>query len=95
MEIQDVKMTEKLSERIDALMKCIGDAITAHEQGIGAPLSPKLLMQVQQELQHMHKTLVLRNFTPAYPRFLLDWPGDERLVRELVQLAYDYKKGIA
>lgn len=88
-------MTKNLSERIEAAIECINDALAAHQKGHNAPFSPKLLAQIQHELQAMRSTLQSRNFAPVYPRFLLDWPGDEQLVRELIQLAYDYKKGLA
>lgn len=31
-------------------------------------------------------------YIPGYSRFILDWPDDEGLVEELVNIAYQYGK---
>ncbi|MDU5455478.1 MAG: hypothetical protein E6095_18435 [Pseudescherichia vulneris] len=31
-------------------------------------------------------------YMPQYPRFILDWPDDEGLIEELINIAYQYGK---
>lgn len=86
-------MTGSIQERIDAAIARVDNALAAHQGGANAPLSPKLLTKVKAELAAMRGAVGSRDHVPAYPRFLIDWPGDEQFVQEMVNLAYDYKRG--
>lgn len=87
-------MTGSIQERIDAAIARIDSALAAHQVGVNAPLSPKLLTKLKSELAAMRSAVGRRDHVPAYPRFLIDWPGDEQFVQEMVNLAYDYKTGV-
>lgn len=81
-----------IANRISNTIKQVDDAIALHREGAKAPLSLKLLENVRFDLVRMIETLQHRDYAPEYPRFVLDWPGDEEFVRDLVNLAYDYKR---
>ena len=86
-------MTGSIQERIDAAIARVDSASAAHHLGASAPLSPKLLTNLKAELTSMRNAVERRDHVPAYPRFLIDWPGDEQFVQEMINLAYDYKRG--
>jgi hypothetical protein len=88
-------MTETMQGRLAVAIARVDAALAAHGTRAVAPLSPKLLAQLRVELQSMSETVERRSFVPAYPRFLLDWPGDEEFVKEMIELAYEYDKGRA
>lgn len=75
----------------DALKKVI-KAISRHERNETAPLSIQVLMQVRTELDEMIKFMNPKIYMPGYPRFILDWPDEEGLIEELVDVAYQYGK---
>ncbi|MDX3905608.1 MAG: hypothetical protein QHC78_07960 [Pigmentiphaga sp.] len=87
-------MTGSIQERIDAAITRVDSALGAHQMRANAPLSPKLLTKLKAELIAMRGAVERRDHVPAYPRALIDWPGDEQFVQEMVSLAYDYKRGI-
>lgn len=86
-------MTDSILERIDAAIARVDRASAAHQVGAEAPLSPKLLTKLKAELTMMRGTVERRDQVPAYPRFLIDWAGDEQFVQEMINLAYDYRRG--
>jgi hypothetical protein len=75
----------------DALQKVI-EAISRHERNETAPLSIQALMQVRKELEEMIKVMDPKGYMPGYPRFILDWPDEDGLIEELVDVAYQYGK---
>lgn len=81
-----------MAGRILSAIGRVDAAIAAHRDGTPAPLSPKLLGNVRAELERMLEAVQRRDYSPAYPRFIIDWPGDEEFVRDLVNLAYDFKR---
>lgn len=85
-------MSMVMADRILSAIKLVDEAIALHRTGAKAPLSPKLLKNVRVDLTRMLQTVRQRDYSPEYPRFVLDWPDDEEFVRELVNLAYDYKR---
>lgn len=88
-------MTATMDIRISGAIDRIDEAIDAHSAGTLAPLSLKILVQLRAELQKMLGAVQSRDYTPTYPRFLLDWPGDEEFVQEMIKLAYDFKRKVA
>lgn len=75
----------------DALKKVV-DTISRHERNEAAPLSIQVLLQIKKELEEMIRTMDQKIYTPGYPRFILDWPDEDGLIDELVNLAYKYGK---
>ena len=75
----------------DALKK-VADAISRHERNEAGPLSTQVLLQVKKELEEMIRVMDPKIYMPAYPRFILDWPDEDGLIDELVNLAYQYEK---
>nr|WP_033762186.1 hypothetical protein [Pantoea agglomerans] len=75
----------------DALEKVV-DAISRHERKEKAPLSIHVLTQVKKELEEMIRTMNPKVYMPAYPRFILDWPCEDILITELVDIAALYGK---
>ncbi|MFS2224793.1 hypothetical protein [Pantoea sp. B65] len=75
----------------DALKKVLY-AIRRHERNEDAPLSIQALIQVKKELEEMIRVMDPKVFMPGYPRFILDWPDEDGLIDELVNLAYQYGK---
>jgi len=85
-------MSASLSELINIAIKKIIDAIDRHERNEIAPLSIKLLLQTKKELEVMIQEMNPDFYMPQYPRFILDWPDDEGLIEELINIAYQYGK---
>jgi len=75
----------------DAFKKVV-DAIIRHERNEVAPLSIQVLIQVKKELEEMIRVMDPKVYMPGYPRFILDWPDDDGLIDELINLAYQYGK---
>ena len=73
-------------------LKKVVDAINRHERDEAAPLSIQVLLQVKKELEEMIRVMDPKNYMPGYPRFILDWPDEDGLIDELVNLAYQYGK---
>ena len=67
-------------------------AIWLHENGQTGPLSVHVLAQVKRELEEMIKVMNPKNYTPTYPRYILDWPDEDGLKKELIDVAYLYQK---
>ncbi len=85
-------MTPSLNILISIAIEKIIDAIERHERNEMAPLSIKLLLQTKKELEVMIQEMNPDFYMPQYPRFILDWPDDEGLVEELINIAYQYGK---
>lgn len=93
MEIWCIEMNIAVTVKIDDALSAVRKFITAHQQGNkNAPLSLVILTRVQGELESMKRDVPLFNYTPTYPRFVMDWPDDTGLVKQLIDVAYDYKK---
>ncbi len=75
----------------DTLEKVV-DAISRHERNEKAPLSIQMLTQVKKELEEMIKVMDPKVYMPGYPRFIIDWPGEDTLIKELVHVAALYEK---
>lgn len=75
----------------DALKKVV-DAISRHERNEKSPLSIHALTQVKKELEEMIRVMNPKVYMPAYPRFIIDWPGEDILIKELVHIAALYEK---
>jgi hypothetical protein len=88
-------MTVLMEDRIRGAINSIDDAIQGHKSGGSAPLSLKILTQLKSDMQKMLDHIKARDYAPSYPRFLIDWPGDEEFVQQMVKLAYDYKRKVA
>lgn len=85
-------MTPSLNILISIAIEKIIDAIERHGRNEMAPLSIKLLLQTKKELEVMIQEMNPDFYMPQYPRFILDWPGDEGLVEELINIVYQYGK---
>jgi len=85
-------MTAGMQDRLLAAIRQVDEALAAHQSGSKGPLSQKLLANLRKELCEMLNSVDHRDYSPAYPRFLMDWPRDEAFIREMVTLAYDYKR---
>lgn len=73
-------------------IKKIDAAINWHERNEVAPLSFKVLMQVKKELEEMKRVMDPKMYMPGYPRFILDWPDEDGLIAELINISYLYGK---
>lgn len=67
-------------------------AIWRHENGQAGPLSVHVLARVKRELEEMIKVMNPKNYAPTYPRYILDWPDEDGLIKELIDVAYLYQK---
>ncbi len=74
------------------VLKKVLDAICRHERNETAPLSVQALMQVKKELEEMIKVMDPKAYMPGYPHFILDWPDEDGLIEELVDVPYQYEK---
>lgn len=72
--------------------KKIDDAINRHERNEVTPLSFQALMQVKKELEEMKRVMDPKMYMPGYPRFILDWPDEDELIAELINISYLYGK---
>lgn len=72
--------------------KKIDDAISRHKRNEVAPLSFQALMQVKKELEEMKRVMDPKMYMPGYPRFILDWPDEDGLIAELINISYLYGK---
>jgi len=77
---------------LNEVIKKIDDAINRHERSEVAHLSFQALMQVKDELEEMKKVMDPKMYMPGYPRFILDWPGEDGLIAELINISYLYGK---
>lgn len=67
-------------------------AIRNHEQKKAEDLSIPLLRKVREELVQMKAALSPSVFRPSYGRFVLDWPDEHGLVRQLSDVGYQYER---
>ena len=77
---------------LNEIIKKIDDAINRHERSEVAPLSFQALMQVKEELEEMKRVMNPKVYMPGYPRFILDWPDEDGLIAELINISYLYGK---
>jgi len=49
-------------------------------------------MQVKKELEEMIKVMDSKAYMPGYAHFILDWPDEDGLIEELVDVPYQYEK---
>lgn len=77
---------------LNEAIKKIDDAINRHERSEIAPLSFQALKQVKKELEEMKKVMDPKMYMPGYPRFILDWPDEDGLIDELINISYLYGK---
>ncbi|WP_445493702.1 hypothetical protein [Photorhabdus sp. SF281] len=75
----------------DAL-QLILEAIELYQDGKTAPLSINILMQVKKELEEMIRVMNPKIYSPSYPRFIIDWPGESEIMSKLINAAYYYQK---
>ncbi|WP_168415943.1 hypothetical protein [Erwinia amylovora] len=73
-------------------LKKVLDANIQHERNEAAPLSIQTLIQVKKELEEMIRVMDPKVYMPGYPRYILDWPDEDGLIEELVNVAYLYGK---
>ncbi|MFS7241007.1 hypothetical protein AB6849_11895 [Serratia proteamaculans] len=85
-------MNNNIELSLRSVLKKVTDAIERHERNEMAPLSIQLLSQVKKELEEMIRIMNPDIYMPGYSRFILDWPDDEGLAEELVNIAYQYGK---
>lgn len=70
--------------------RAVRAAIQQHERGDRhAPLSKRVLGQVLAELEEMERS---PTFEPKYPRFVLDWPDETGLVKQLIVAAHLHRR---
>lgn len=86
----DPNKAATMKDRISSAIRRVNEVIEAHRRGAAAPLSPKLLENLRRDLERMLEAVERRDYTPRYPRFLIDWPKDEEFIKDFVRLAYDY-----
>ena len=67
-------------------------AILNHQQNKPEDLSISLLLKVREELIQMKNALSPSLFRPSYGRFVLDWPDEHGLVRDLSDVGYQYER---
>ena len=84
------KDKQSIAKLCDLAVEHIDDAIAKHSNGQPADLSIPLLNTVRLQVQEMRQSLDPLVFEPTYGRFVIDWPDDLGLVRELTDLAYKY-----
>jgi hypothetical protein len=67
-------------------------AILNHQQNKAEDLSIPMLRKVREELIQMKTVLSPSVFRPSYGRFILDWPDEHGLVRQLSDVGYQYER---
>lgn len=77
---------------LNEVIKKVDEAINQHERNEVAPLSFQALMQVKKELKEMKRVMDPKVYMPGYPRFILDWPDEDGLIDELINISYLYGK---
>jgi hypothetical protein len=77
-------------QQCEAAISRIDSAIINHEQNKPEDLSVPLLRKVRVELLQMKDALSPSIFLPSYARFILDWPAEHGLVKQLSDVAYQY-----
>lgn len=85
-------MNATIITKIDEAIVVVEKSIAAHKAGIQAPLSLTMLVRVQGELEKMRTYLSPTGYVPTYPRFVMDWPDDTGLVKQLMNVAYEYNR---
>lgn len=85
---------KKLSveQRCQAAIDRVDLAIRNHEQNKPEDLSIPLLRKVREELVQMKAALSPSVFCPSYGRFVLDWPDEHGLIRQLSDVSYEYER---
>jgi hypothetical protein len=81
---------EKFIILCDAALAKIVEAIRNHERNEPADLSLSLLHTIRGQILQMKIALDANHYQPTYERFVLDWPDEHGLIRELTELAYQY-----
>jgi hypothetical protein len=79
------RLCQSALERVDL-------AIRNHEQHIPDDLSIPMLNKIRQELLQMKVTVSSTSFCPSYSGFILDWPDEHGLVKQLSEVAYEYER---
>lgn len=85
-------MKRSLELLLNEALRKVDDATRRHERNEAAPLSIQALNQVKKELKEMISIMDPKIYMPGYPRFILDWPDEEGLIDELINLSYQYEK---
>jgi hypothetical protein len=88
-------MTDKrfdLLERCRSALKRVDSAIQNHKDGKPEDLSLPMLLRIRSDLWQMVAALSPAVFKPSYPRFILDWPDEHGLIRQLSEVAYEYDR---
>lgn len=83
-------MNPTIDRRIVEALDAVDAAIAAHAAGSDAPLSMTMLARVKSELKRMREQTSPRDYSPTFPRFVMDWPDESGLVKLLVDVAYEY-----
>lgn len=84
-------MNPLIDHRIVEALDAVEAAIKAHSVGADdAPLSVTMLTRVRSELEKMREQMSSRDYSPTYPRFVMDWPDESGLVKLLIDVAYEY-----
>jgi hypothetical protein len=81
-----------LEQQCQAAIDRVDLAIRNHEQNMPEDLSVPMLRTVREELFQMKAALSPSIFRPSYGRFVLDWPDEHGLVRQLSELGYQYER---
>ncbi|MFP1723840.1 hypothetical protein ACLEEB_13280 [Lonsdalea quercina] len=85
-------MTSSLKLLLSCVLKKVVDAIGKHERNEVAPLSIQLLVKIKKELEEMLRVMNPNVYMPGYSRYILDWPDDDGLIEELINVSYQYGK---
>lgn len=81
-----------IEQQCQAAIDRIDLATHNHEENKPEDLSIPLLRKVREELVQMKMALSPSVFCPSYGRFVLDWPDEHGLIRQLSDVYYEYER---
>jgi len=50
------------------------------------------LVKIKKELEEILRVMDPNFYMPGYSRYILDWPDDDGLIEELINVSYQYGK---
>lgn len=77
---------------VSAAIEKVDEAIRCHERGVPADLSVSMLQTIRSELERMSLAQDPTSFRPGYGRFLLEWQDEHGLVKQLMEVEYQYER---
>jgi len=87
-------MSDDIKNMLNSAHKEVLSAIDLHKNGKKSSLSMSILINVKKELENMMEAMDPKIYVPSYPRFILDWPEEDKtgIVDCLIDASYRYKR---